>query len=308
MPVCPRLPRRFSECLLSLVLLNAIASVGGGCSNSGVYLATPASPTRPPDVPWCPNGQDVGENEFEAACEGIVARASEKQAEPVWCWAACAEMIHKHYGHSISQKALAERIHGATEQGVRVDAATYHEIMRALNPDLDTDAVGRLTEILFKDGKVAAQVRPWGYLASFGQRMFAVNSDVMIHELQQNNPVVVVLTEDPDAPMEHAYVLYRASYSVENPQIWGRKLAQLGDKAKEMNIDVLPSDWNWQEDLEASVRPKFYGLRWVELIDPYDGQSVRLDGASFRDRVRFMISKKRARGILELEIDAVEIR
>ena len=50
------------------------------------------------------------------------------QEKSKWCWAACAEMVGKYYGHSFSQKNICKHVKGQ----VIDEAATISEITSAL--------------------------------------------------------------------------------------------------------------------------------------------------------------------------------
>jgi hypothetical protein len=253
-----------------------------------VKLAGEGTPKFAPAVAWSPAGaapKADTPNEFEARCGAITPV---KQETPLWCWAACAQMIHAYYGTEISQKALAERIHGDEPDGSpKVEAAAYHEIMTALNPDVKTDPLDRAATALetTRDGRVDVSVDYMSYAKAVKDR-YSINSDVIVKELLSRAPVVVVMNEDPsDETLNHAYLLEAAGFCVEEPTA----VERIADDALEGYL------------LNPASYPKYYGLRWVEAIDPYTGQVVRFDGGEFAKRVRFMISKQRARKILEEE-------
>lgn len=286
----------------------AWAALGGGCSSveksigaEHVAVASEATPAVAPDVPWRPRGKGVESNDYAVSCPRIKA-CEREQEEAVWCWAACAQMIHRYYGHEVSQQELADRIHGHNEGGtVNVEAASYHEVMAALNPELPKNELENLraqslaAAKRIEKGQRSANVSVdyMSYARSKVDEMLPVNSDVIVEELGRGAPVVVVLSQGEDATLEHAYVLWGAGFAVESSFVAGHGL----DRSME----------GWVVDPIGKYARK-YSLRWVDVIDPYDGQSVRLTGGDLRDRVKFMISKERSKQILQNEMKLVGIR
>ena len=113
--------------------------------------------------------------------------------------------------------------------------------------------------------------------------LFPVNSDTIVQELQRRMPVVVVLRQGEDSTVNHACVLHSAGFAVESPNL---AVQTLHNTLQGTVIDPLGT-------------PRFFSLRWVEIIDPADGKSHRLTAEEFRDRVDFMISKERAAAIIK---------
>lgn len=287
-----------------------ISSLLAGCTSSStigdVRTVSGETPATAPDVPWRPAGEGADKNDYTAACPNFLA-CKAQQEEDVWCWAACAEMIHKYNKTrdaklaTVTQKDLATRIHGMSDSGgVSVKAASYHEVMAALNPDIPKDelegaraCLKQAADKVAKGGRVSFDVDYQSWIASKTSEYCTVNSDVIVQDVRAGSPVVVVLTQGEGAPVEHANVLWGAGFAVEDSFV-----AKYG-------INSIAADWKFNPFTTAA---RCYAIRWVDLIDPWDGTSVRLSGEDFKKRVTFMISKDRARKILEQEAKLVQVK
>ena len=224
-----------------------------------------------------------------AECRNFTKVAT-TQHDPMWCWAACAEMIHTYYGRKITQEEIVAQIMSATsaEDGNSQAAATNRQILLALHPDYQQEKA-RYTARLKQRGVNASLTIDAEQYISSQLEPYTVNTDAAIDSLRRRQPLIAALRDDRTSTLGHAYVMYGATY-VERPP----------DARRDLNRELQ----GWFKDA-ASVVPYRYGLVSVELIDPYTGESVTMDAETFGARMDFMISRESARRALEDEYKSI---
>ena len=267
-----------------------------GCSSSQVNATSATASTQPSAMRTraeCPNFKDV-----------IV-----RQQTPVWCWAASSVMVRKYYNASdpITQEQLAQDItHVSGDDPAKAKAAGLQQIMVALNPDYTKrvgDRAGEMVaqKIQSRDGSLTAnvadmaigQVAPW-----------SASSDDLIDAVATSNPAIVGLRNE-GASMGHAVVVYAASYEPVKENV-GRSIF---GKAMDSVVKREASERGIRSDQVDAVGvtkgPAKYKLAEVEYVDPMDGKRYKLNAQGFKNRVDFIITKERAREILDRQLGAV---
>lgn len=250
-----------------------------------------------------------------------------KQEEPVWCWAACAEMILRFHGIETKQSEIAKRIDGVDSEGVlKVEAASRFEILCALNPDMprgEFEALWSGVEQSVLDSDAWLEEK-WNRTVTF-DRSRAVNAafdklaprdSPIVEDLLAGHPAVVGLRESEDAPSGHAYVLFGAKYAPRARSSW-RLPAGLGDVmvseatasllGPETSPDVLRRFRDLQTECERFgiksvdqfIQTSAYQIHEVELVDPWEGETITLSIEEFVPRVDFVITRSYARQVLE---------
>lgn len=320
--------------LVAPVVASCLAGLGSGCGGVSPQIrvangTTPGTEMAMPLTGGHGAAARIAPNRFETRCEGFASVAA-KQRTGVWCWAACAEMVHAYKGNPMSQEEIAARIHGAGEPGASeaeraeaAQAASYDEIIRALVPEIPPQAQ--------REAKVALDavlsdrdldIDTESYLGSHIQRR-TVNSDILVDDLLHGEPLVVGLrflpdrngaggpesasaADAPDAPdapvMGHAYVVYGVDFA--------RRAAVVPDEANNgatgftggllQKIGLSRDEADEYQQWLGRV-PYKYDLIAVHLLDPWVGEAVTMEAAEFARRVDFMISGREAREILEKE-------
>lgn len=308
---------------LGVVAAAAVCVVLSGCaSEQRVRVASGDSPTKFMETPVTyerGSVERVGPNEFQAQCSGFGAiEASEaKQRTDVWCWAACAEMIHRYKGRDISQEEIAARIHGGISPGMTDEekkaaarAGSYDEIIRALvsSSDLPPQAVREAStalDALLTERDVGVDEE--GYLGSHIQRR-TINSDIMVDDLLEGEPVVVGLRFPPRPDGEpaavngvkgHAYVAYGATFRRNTSNMVEKAVAGLSQIGRGVAARTTGEDRDLNRWLNRV--PRKYDLIEVQLMNPWTGTPEPMPAAAFAERVDFMISGREARQILEDE-------
>lgn len=224
-----------------------------------------------------------------AECRNFT-RVATTQRDPMWCWAACAEMIHAYYGRTITQEEIVAQIMSATsaEDGNSQAAATNRQMLLALHPDYQQEKARYMSRLKARGAGSSLRIDTELYISS-QLEPYTVNTDAAIDSLRRREPLIAALREDRSSTLGHAYVLFGATYVVRPP-----------DSRRDLNRELQ----GWFRDA-ATVVPYRYGLVSVELIDPYTGQSVTLDAETFGSRMDFMISRDSARRALEDEYKAI---
>jgi flagellar biosynthesis regulator FlaF len=284
--------------LKSIVCMAAVCSVMGGigCTSSGVNAqskdeASVSSATR--KRAECPNFKNV----------------AVKQQTPVWCWAASAEMVHKYYGNNdVTQEALAQQITNVSgTDAKKAKAAGLQEIMVALNPDFRERVTQRSADLLTARAQTGDDSMPRFDAVDFALGQMApwsATSDDLIDAISTQNPAIVGLRGEGQS-MGHAVVVYATSYEP-IPDDAGKKAGAsiFGAVLKEVGArNGVRED---QVDASGIARgPAKYKLSEIEYIDPMDGKRYRLNAEGFKNRVDFIMTKPRARDILERQLIAV---
>jgi hypothetical protein len=286
--------------IATAVLTLAVAAVTG-CSTSSQVNATEATASTQPSAARvraeCPNFRDV-----------IV-----KQQTPVWCWAASSVMVRKYYDPNdpVTQESLAQQITNVSgDDPKKAKAAGLQQIMVALNPDyskrvaersgqllaqtIQTRAAGGSNALTVNLADVAiGQVAPW-----------SASSDDLIDAVTSKNPAIVGLRAE-GASMGHAVVVYAASYEPVQAdagrsamgQIWGQIVKDEASKRGVRGDQV--------DAVGVTKGPAKYRLAEVEYVDPMDGKRYKLNAQGFKNRVDFIITKERAREILDRQLASV---
>ena len=265
------------------------------------------------------------------------------QRTPVWCWAACASMIHKYNGQEISQEEIAKRIHGHDEGGeLKVAAASRYEVYKALSPDSTEfsfeeiwDAIGdqieeetaAALEAHEETGETPSGVElrtdPMVAVHAGLDRYFPVRS-APLAALKAEQPAVVGLEGEVEGAQGHLCVIVGAAWKEATETM--NSIKELGSK---VNLDGVTAkgldefEEVWEEHsavaLEASSRilVDTGGLTWVEIVDPWledddatpdvNEMRVRIPARDFVSRVAFVATVEDARTILSRWSDLARI-
>jgi hypothetical protein len=239
-----------------------------------------------------PTGAAADTGPKTAECPNFELVASQQKTN-VWCWAASAEMIHRYYGRKdITQADIAKRIHGVGDDGSpKVQAASYHEIMVALNPDLKLDTMERMNEAWSKQGQHGVQIDANSYVKSVIERN-SINTDDMVRELQQKHPVVIGMGKDPRFNGGHAMVVYRVTYQTSSSaglkkMLDGKQGDQAGSTARMLGVHE-------------------FEVQSVKVMDPWTGAPMEISGADVAGGMDFLLSQAEAKKILEDEMGAIK--
>ena len=236
--------------------------------------------------------------------------AAVKQQTPVWCWAASAEMVHKYYDPSsaITQEQLARDITSASgNDPKKAKAAGLQEIMVALNPDFGKERVQRgasMMESRVRSGSTAAPTFDAVDFALGQTAPWSASSDDLIDAVAGRNPAIVGL-RGAGEQMGHAVVVYATSYEPvkeDAGKTFGSAL--FGAVAKEAgNRHGIRDD---QVDASGIAKgPAKFKLAEIEYVDPMDGKRYKLNAEGFKNRVDFIMTKARAREILDRQMNVV---
>lgn len=278
----------------------AIAGVFvAGCNTSSQVNAVDQPASTQPSAARvraeCPNFKDV-----------IV-----KQQTPVWCWAASSVMVRKYYDPNdpVTQESLAQQITNVSgTDPAKAKAAGLQQIMVALNPDYSKRVADRSGQLLAQSLQnrgggnslsvnmvdlAVGQVAPW-----------SASSDDLIDAVVGRNPAIVGLRAE-GASMGHAVVVYGASYEpvakdqgrAAMNQIFGQIMK---DEASKHGVRADQVD-----AVGVTKGPPKYRLAEVEYVDPMDGKRYKLNAQGFKNRVDFIITKERAKEILDRQLQSV---
>ena len=234
----------------------------------------------------------------------------ECQETPVWCWAACAAMILRYGGREVSQREIAERIHGRDDHEVRIASASRYEIYRALcpeGPDTPFEAVwnGLRTELgdLLDPSSPEPVEAGWRYVRwnedQLEELLFdlILPTQISIEQLSQGHPAVAGL-RDRQARMGHVYVVVGATYV----------------KSGTFVRDALES-FEVSGPVVSALDPEFE-IEAVELVDPLasddpatelNERRVTLAFREFEERVEFVITRTEAMARLQRLGELVDI-
>jgi hypothetical protein len=280
----------------ALILAVSIFTLAG-CNTSSQINASSKEEASKPSAnrvrAECPNFKDV----------------AVKQQTPVWCWAASAEMVHKYYGeNTITQEQLAKEITNASgSDPKKARAAGLQEIMVALNPDIRKERLSRGESMAverIRSGSTAAPTVDVVDVALGQTAPWSASSDDLVDAVASQNPAIVGLRGEGRS-MGHAVVVYATSYEpvkVSEGKSFGNAL--FGAVAKEAgNRHGIRDD---QVDAAGVTKaPAKFKLSEIEYVDPMDGKRYKLNAEGFKNRVDFIMTKARAREILDRQTNAV---
>jgi len=180
-----------------------------------------------------------------------------RQDYNVWCWLACAEMIHRHQnrlGTEFTQAGLAARISGIEESpnGASAQAGALMAILGALSPKSQVSVEGiakMVANVIMGETPVLKSpltVDPIGtgiWLAKLADPA----TDLIIDEISKNRPVVALLKPLKNGEMGHAVVLYQVTW-VEGGPGWENLIM---DSKRRQIKSVLVAD-PWREEWVTS--------------------------------------------------------
>jgi hypothetical protein len=268
-----------------------------GCSpGNRVRLAADSSPALAA-VDNSDDSADSGQTHDLRTQLKIIPVAQEDKE--VGCWAACAVMIHQYHGQHISQDEIAREIMGTDAQGrIKMQAAAHSQIRLALNPDLYQSWKQQTSLRPIGNSRTSISVKPSHYINARLDES-SIDSDDIVESLRSRDPVVVVLDEGLESELQHAYVMYGVRYAIE-PEPKAGWFESIPAKVRD--------EFNEKIGGKKKARAQRYGIREVMLIDPALGAEIPpMPGAEFKQRVRMMISKQKAREILEEEFKSVQV-
>jgi hypothetical protein len=206
-----------------------------------------------------------------------------KQKTPVWCWAACAEMIHAWNRIHVSQEAIAARVHGSGN----IKTACYNEVMVALNPDLCENDAEKIAAALEQLRSFRLQFSAQSLVKAQLLRL-GVNDDEIVDSLRAGQPLAVGLAGETDDDPGHVFAAYGARF---------RASATSG--ARDV-ADAVVRTGNNDGSVIATAKSalKKYDILSLSAVDPWTGESVTIAGDDYSNRFGFRISKPTARRIL----------
>ncbi|MEM8494980.1 MAG: papain-like cysteine protease family protein [Planctomycetota bacterium] len=158
---------------------------------------------------------------FEERFDDILShRVSQKK--PVWCWAACAEIIHRYHGRTdLDQETLVSDKVGWVKKFMPVSTGSVFEIASALDPDSYQDfermasslaVSGSGTDFDFDEKQLINDVLAY-------MKTVQPGGNKVVASLQQNEPAVLGLKMHAGAQMKHLVVLAGADYEIDDGQL-----------------------------------------------------------------------------------------
>ncbi len=218
-----------------------------------------------------------------------------QQQKNVWCWAACAEMVYKYRGKKMTQAEIAERIHGHEKDGAaKVKAASVYEILVALSgAEGKADRQDRFLERYEKEaakGKNGVSVDVGEYLNGWLEED-AVNTDELIQEIRNKQPVVIGMAKDPRFEGGHAMIVYGVTYKSAQRNMLERAIG--GDDGNKVSR-------------AAGIRK--YEIITLKIMDPWTGEPAEMEGKRLSEDCDFMMSQRRAIEVMKKQDEAVKAR
>jgi hypothetical protein len=217
-----------------------------------------------------------------------------RQQQHVWCWAACAEMVYRYRGQTLLQQEIAARIHGHKGDGeANVRAASVYEVLIALaGADGKADRADRFLERYnaeaAKAGKKGVKVDVGAYASAWiEQEIF--DTDEMIEELRNKQPVVIGMAKDPRFEGGHAMVVYSATYKPAQRNTLERAVA--GEQGNTVSRVV-------------GIRK--YEVVTLKVMDPWTGEAREMEGKELSAGCDFMMSQRRAAAVLKKQDEAIK--
>ena len=248
----------------------------------------------------------VGEDGLQTTVLVGIEHHQAGQETPVWCWAACTEMILGFDGKEVSQESIAERVHGYDqhESPEKVLLASYLDLLYALCPEGPKSSLDSIWQGVERDLIADPSLIAGGGELAFDAEQALVGlferevpmTKPPVEDLIAGNPAVVGLRHEQYPDMGHACLLIGATYRA--PKSGG-----LGNiRAASFGVDSALAD-SALDRLDGG-----YEIHAVMLIDPNledDPQTeenemqVTMDFEEFKRRVEFVTTRAQALKILE---------
>ena len=273
----------------TLALLVLASGCAGGVDRAMARVRTSVSPDAPSveSTPLPPRSQRVslrqtGVNAFDVECLNFEAVAV-AQRDPLWCWAASAEMVSRYSGTPRKQEEIVVRV---SRQNLKYpwssDGANEREIWLALAPEME-GAVERWHEQIANahKNKKKITIKPHNQRNPAESR--PTTEDDVVEELSSGRPVLVGLSSGRWGG-GHVVVAYAVNYSRRYPQ--------------------GPAQYQDRNQLRPfSSQYRLNSLRVIDPMPDADGnQQVELDAAVLRDHVAFYLDRdtaaRRLRGMM----------
>jgi len=272
----------------------------------GAALLVGCESTQKP--PFEPPAADIK----SAGIENFPRIAAKVQQEPVWCWAACAEMILVFYGQPATQQAIVDRVHGEIARREReltdeynrprhgagqtqriVQAATMDEILWAMNPDMQSmrEKLDAMRAELQSQRNRSIQFDLGSLFSAEMVKFFSKDSDVIVESLVAGQPAIFVAGSMDGSGMGHAEVAYLVEYI-------DTRVAPTGST---FGLDQVGSS-------VVGALPFFDTFKIVRLhsVDPANGQTRTYTGEEVK-QFGLYVTKQQAREILQKRLNAVGI-
>ena len=229
-----------------------------------------------------------------------------QQEDPLWCWAACAQMVSRYLGKERSQQEVVAAIKGVGEDGSpRREAATRYEILCSLVPDrapfspigeLAQGIAGRLgedpMEYLAGKKRIRFDKGTWRQIKNESLKGYLMITHI-VERLRNGYPYVVGLSDD-GAEIGHAWVLYGVTYRPNSIKEAARDLDDILHVFDDDSDTRESSGFvNVLEDFTDKTDQR-YDIEEVLLIDPWYGQTKTMRGEVFRKRLDFAMSSYEA--------------
>jgi hypothetical protein len=221
------------------------------------------------------------------------------QEQPLWCWAACAEMIHSYYGTRVPQSEIAGMVkrgdRDAPPTAEQLEAAGKREIMVALNPEMRDEVEEAAMHMLRTGGTFDTGAWLDARIAQFRSS----NTDLLVEGLRRREPAVVgALTRDRSG--RHALVAFAVEYTEVPEKNWNTSFGNF--EATRRSLDEL-------EKTFTGSGPRRYRIRSIRCLDPQDpSQPERvLQGEELGD-ISLVITRSEAMRLIQEEQRAFRAR
>jgi hypothetical protein len=296
-------------------LIVCLGLAGSGCADRNASTNTILDIDRTIKQTLNPVHKTEGYGPVESVALPRWERVMVQQHEPVWCWAACAEMVHRYNGKKIGQAEIANRIYrsadaiasddetkllslettGASEgadhaeNDPSVRTAQEYECIAALDPDqydqirLRDEKNRKRVEDLRAEGKNAYLI-PSGGQNNHPMPDTRYQPDRLVEALrQEHEPVIVGLGIRKPGDLKHIVVVHAVDVQAAKSQ------AILG---------VLTIG----ENVNSHIAKATY-------TDPDTGADVDITGEELARRTDFMASRKQAHEFLRwVGMDDAEVK
>lgn len=220
------------------------------------------------DSPWPSAEPSRATGPVQQAEVPNFSRVIVRQQTPVWCWAACAEMVNRYYRRPGTQAEIAQRI--ATVRDENADAqrrAEQIEVLAALEPKLYEKLTERWDSDFSRSWLVQMDLWLPGRTESKSgpdRPQLKFDADTLIEHIESRSPVVVGLGGDRESDSRHIVVVHRVEYE----PIAAR-------------FDLLN-------------KPSQYRIRRVEYADPDGGINATMTGDELARRTDFFATRRGA--------------
>jgi hypothetical protein len=234
-----------------------------------------------------------------------------KQHTEVWCWAACAEMIHRYYGQPMTQEEIVARImQRSANDPDAVAAADKQEVLGALDTDLFEYLKARdyskptWEQKLSKTGQLRLGISVKDLLTMPQEPHLGYDANHLAASVQeQHAPVILALKPLADGDPGHIVVIHQVVFqdsgSNSGSDVASAVEGEVATVAGQAFGNFLGAPAQQHQAAQPTHSSHSYAVVQATYMDPDTGKDTVITGTELATRADFIASKSDADAYLK---------